>query len=433
MRIFFIAIFCLFFSVTVIKAQTTLVPGDILFTSYNGIPSGGVAPDTFSFVILTPITAGTVIYFTERGYQGGSTWQASGTTEGTISWTSGSALAIGKEVTIAGIGASAARVDGVANGNVAIVSGGNVTTGLSLSNAGDQVLAFQGAGGNPASGAAVFITGINWALSCGTTTDASWNGAGCTYGPQTSLLPSGLTGGTTALLMGTAGATPNNSHGRFNCTGTPVLSAASIKAAILNKANWNFSTAVTTTFDIPAGCIYYGSGLPLHLINFSGRNQDGFIYLQWTSANEQNTSRFEIEKSENGQFFLKRDVVVAAGSGDNTYNYKDTDITGVTIYYRLKMVDKDGKFEYSPVIRINNNAADNWMLVYPNPSRDIVTITIPASLLNTVAVLSDARGKMVKKIRWSSLQNQVNLGQSPGGLYFLRFSNGQVQKIVKEY
>ena len=67
-----------------LRSQTTLAAGDILFTGFNGIPSGGIAPDTFSFVLLTPISSGTVIYFTERGYQGGP-WQASGSTEGTIS------------------------------------------------------------------------------------------------------------------------------------------------------------------------------------------------------------------------------------------------------------------------------------------------------------------------------------------------------------
>ena len=88
------ALLCtLLFNVQKAQAQTTLAAGDIVFTGYNGIPAGGVAPDTFKFVLLTPITSSTTIYFTERGYQGGL-WQASGSTEGTISWVSGSALPV---------------------------------------------------------------------------------------------------------------------------------------------------------------------------------------------------------------------------------------------------------------------------------------------------------------------------------------------------
>jgi hypothetical protein len=239
------------------KAQTTLAAGDILFTSYNGIPAAGTAPDTFSFVVLTPISSSTTIYFTERGYQGGTAWQASGSTEGTISLVTSSSLSIGAEVQIAGLGAGAATLNGTSVGTVAVVAGGNPTTGLSLSNAGDQIIAFQNGGGDPAAGGATMIAGINWALSCGTTSDAGWNGSGCTYGPQTSVIPPGLTGGTNAFLAGTAGASPNNDHAKFNCSGAPYANAAAIRTAVMNKANWQFGGATgTTTFNIPPGCTY---------------------------------------------------------------------------------------------------------------------------------------------------------------------------------
>jgi hypothetical protein len=241
-----------------IQAQTTLATGDIIFTGYTGIPASGT-PDTFKFVLLTPISSGTTIYFTERGYQGGSTWQASGTTEGTISWVSGTALAIGTEVMINGLGSSAATVNGVANGTVATVLGGNITSGLSLSNAGDQIMAFQGGAGDPTSGAVTFIAGISWALSCGTTSDATWNGAGCSYGPQSSTIPPGLTGGTSAFLAGNAGATPNNDHGRFNCTGTPYSTVSALRSAIMNKANWVFSNTGLTVYSMQASCTYYAT------------------------------------------------------------------------------------------------------------------------------------------------------------------------------
>lgn len=239
------------------SAQTTLAAGDLIFTGYNGIPSTGT-PDTFAFVLLTPITTGTVIYFTERGYQGGP-WQGSGSTEGTISWTSGTALATGTEVEIAGLGGSAAKVNGTPNGTVAQVAGGSAISGLSLSNAGDQIIAFQGGAGDPTSGSATRIAGISWALSCGTTTDAGWNGAGCTYGPQSSVMPVGLTGGTNAFLAGTAGASPNNDHGKFNCSGAPYSTVAALRAAIMNKSNWSFSNTGAQVYDLPAGCTLYAS------------------------------------------------------------------------------------------------------------------------------------------------------------------------------
>jgi hypothetical protein len=261
-KLFLVTLSVLFVSQATLKAQTTLVPGDILFTSYNGNPAAGTAPDTFSFVVLTPITTTTVIYFTERGYQGGGVWQASGVTEGTLSLTISSALALGDEIQIAGIGGTAATRNGTAIGTTALVAGGNPTTGLSLSNAGDQVIAFQGGAGDPTSGAAVMIAGISWALSCGTTSDAGWNGAGCTYGPQSSAMPPGLTGGTNAFLAGTAGGSPNNDHGKFNCFGCPYGTVAALKAAIMTKTNWLFSATGLQVHNIPPGCNYYSTGAP---------------------------------------------------------------------------------------------------------------------------------------------------------------------------
>ena len=219
---------------------------------------GELRPDTFAFVALTPITAGTVIYFTERGYQGAA-WQASGSTEGTISWTTGSALAIGQEVGVAGIGANAAKVNGTPNGTVAIVAGGNATTGLSLSNAGDQIIAFQGGAGDP--------TNEDTRPDCRNQLGTElWDhhrrrmewGWLYLWSAIVSHAP-GLTGGTNAFLAGTAGAAPNNDHGKFNCNGVPYSTVAALKAAILNKSNWIFSNISSQVIDLPAGCTLYAS------------------------------------------------------------------------------------------------------------------------------------------------------------------------------
>ncbi len=238
------------------KAQTTLAAGDILFTGYNSIPSAGTTSDTFTFIVLTPITTGTVIYFTDRGYQGGVTWQGSGGTEGTIAWTVGSALTVGKEVKVVGY---TATVNSVTNGTVVQVAGGNATTGLSLGNTGDQLMAFQGASGDPTSGSAVFICGISWQFNCGSVSEATWNGSGCTYGPQSSLMPPGLASGVSALLTSSVAVFSSGftSHGRFECNGAPFANVAAIKAALLNRSNWTFSANTTTTeIAIPAICTF---------------------------------------------------------------------------------------------------------------------------------------------------------------------------------
>lgn len=362
-------IFFLFPSLIHTEAQTTLAAGDILFTGYNATPSAGIAPDTFSFVLLNAISSSTVIYFTERGYQGGSTWQASGSSEGTISWTSGTALTIGQEVQIAGLGASAATVNGLTNGTVATVSGGSITTGLSLSNAGDEIIAFQGGSGDPTNGSAIRIAGINWSLNCGTTTDAGWNGAGCTYGPQTSAMPSGLTGGTNAFLAGTAGSSPNNDQAKFNCTGTPFSTVATLRTAIMNKSNWSFGGATgTTVMDIPPGCNYYGT-LAIDLLYFKGSvNSKAGIDLLWATEAEVNADKFVIERSENGASFIEIGEVKIHETHNVQKQYLFTDNSPLAErnFYRLKEIQKDGITNIYKTILVMHEHPGS-LVVYPNP------------------------------------------------------------------
>ncbi|MBS1612960.1 MAG: SprB repeat-containing protein, partial [Bacteroidetes bacterium] len=330
------ALLCtLLFNVHTAQAQTTLAVGDIIFTGYTGVPVAGVAPDTFKFVLLSPISSSTTIYFTERGYQNPG-WQGSGGTEGTISWVSGSALPVGTEIMIAGLGGSAATINGIPNGTVAQISGGNATTGLSLSNAADQVIAFQGGGGDPSAGGVTFIAGISWHLNCGTTTDAGWNGSGCTYGAQSSAMPPGLTGGTNAFLAGTAGAAPNNDHGVFNCTGTPFSTLAAIRAAVMNKANWTFGGATNTSIvKISTSCTYYStcvaptvtSNPPNRSICVNGNTTFGAtatgtgLTYQW-----QQNSGFGFTNISNGGVFSNATTstltISGATAGMNGYMYR---------------------------------------------------------------------------------------------------------------
>ncbi|MBE9601402.1 MBG domain-containing protein, partial [Pedobacter sp. MC2016-24] len=229
------------------KAQTTLSAGDIIFTGFDSSPA--IGSDKFSFVLLANISAGTVINFTDKGYFG-SGWQAeNNASETSISWTSATALPIGTEITITGLTASKGTVIGL----------GSSGTALSLSNVGDQIIAYQGGGINPASGTK--IAGIHWSyctLSPYTTT-AGWDVGGCGMGPNFSALPPGLTGGTNAFWPGVSG---NNiyTQGAFNGTGVPAGSVANIRSAVMNQANWTLSSAPTTsTTTLPTGFTYYGA------------------------------------------------------------------------------------------------------------------------------------------------------------------------------
>lgn len=155
--------FLLFICVIHLHSQTTLSAGDIIFTGYDSNPSPA-AGDVYSFVLLTNISAGTVINFTDRGYFGAGLWQTAVSTEATVTWTSGTAIPLGTEIMIKGLTASTYDQNTATlttNGTVTLREG-TPANGLSLSTVGDQIIAFQGGTGIPESSGVTFISGLHY-------------------------------------------------------------------------------------------------------------------------------------------------------------------------------------------------------------------------------------------------------------------------------
>ena len=97
------------------------------------------------------------------------------------------------------------------------------------------------------------------------------------------------------------------------------------------------------------------------------------VRLAWTTASEQNSARFEVERSLNGTVFDRIGTVAAAGSSSTprTYDFTDSKLPStVLLYYRLLQVDQDGSFSYSPVRTVagSGQPVQVWTLV-PNPAR----------------------------------------------------------------
>ncbi len=118
--------------------------------------------------------------------------------------------------------------------------------------------------------------------------------------------------------------------------------------------------------------------LPLDLVRF-GVIKDGprTARLQWTTVNESNVSRFEWQRSSDVRLFEPVGTVTAVGHSHEQTNYEAIDsnlplTTGSTLYYRLKMIDNDESFSYSPIRAVTfSDAGDPIQInVFPNPVID---------------------------------------------------------------
>jgi hypothetical protein len=136
--------------------------------------------------------------------------------------------------------------------------------------------------------------------------------------------------------------------------------------------------------------------LSVTLSNFSAECLENKTQIRWTTANEQNSDFFQLERSRDGLNWEVVTTVDGAGTVATPTNYLVSDNAFNEVYYRLKQTDFDGKSEYFGPIAINC-AASNELIVYPNPNTGKFTVAINASeAMGAATVLvHDVSGKLV--------------------------------------
>lgn len=138
--------------------------------------------------------------------------------------------------------------------------------------------------------------------------------------------------------------------------------------------------------------------LPILVSNFSTSVQDNSVQLDWSTVLETNSSEYIIERAPHGSYkFEEIGRVGAAGESDDELNYRyvDYDPSPGISFYRLRMVDSDGAFNFSSVERVKflgNNIVVN--IVYPNPVEDLARFDIYTAGEYTIGIY-DMTGRLV--------------------------------------
>jgi hypothetical protein len=173
---------------------------------------------------------------------------------------------------------------------------------------------------------------------------------------------------------------------------------------------------------------------PLTLGSFDAFKQKETVNLKWQTSTEINTSHFIIQHSKDGTSFTDIGNLKAIGSGANDYSFMDNYPTNGINYYRLKSVDKDGSFAYSKIVSVQFTVNSNQLSVYPNPSKDKVTVR--GNHIASIQVV-DNMGKILKtQIVKDATNPTLSVGSLPVGVYHLRIqtTDGKVSGVgfVKE-
>jgi hypothetical protein len=197
-------------------------------------------------------------------------------------------------------------------------------------------------------------------------------------------------------------------------------------SAIADFSRWTLSTA--------------NNPLPVKLTSFTVECLDGSARISWVTAQEQNSSRFDVEKSVDGIQWQTIGSMAAAGNSalPKNYSYVDGSTTSGTAFYRVAEFDIDGMATYSTTAAANCTIADNDAHIYPNPVKDILWVTLNTPVASVMKIEIYNAGGAKSQTQNAALivgDNRIGIdmkGLTPG-LYFLnlQWGNGHRTKITK--
>jgi hypothetical protein len=182
------------------------------------------------------------------------------------------------------------------------------------------------------------------------------------------------------------------------------------------------------------------SPLPVELVSFSATlNPKNQVSVVWATAEEVNSSYYSVERSADAVSFQEIGQEKAKGFSSVTTTYTYTDpapITG-TGYYRLKMVDLDGKFKYSRVATVFRNGQAPSLLVLSNPFSDQVRLEVNSPAAGELLLrLTDLEGRVIVRSQQSIQAGGNLLNLVPGtalsqGMYLLQVRSSTINQTIK--
>ena len=166
--------------------------------------------------------------------------------------------------------------------------------------------------------------------------------------------------------------------------------------------------------------------LPLTLTSFSVATSGSDNILNWNSANEVSSASYAVQSSKNGSTFSDIASVAAKGASINAYSYTDKNVASGVTYYRLKMLDKTGKFTYSNVVEAGVKVSNSFA-IYPNPVHSALHLQVSSTKAGAgIVQVIDVLGRVLV-----SQQVQLSIGTNNLTVPVSSIANGSYRVVLK--
>jgi len=160
--------------------------------------------------------------------------------------------------------------------------------------------------------------------------------------------------------------------------------------------------------------------LPVQLISFEATVIKNETHLYWKVENESSFKHYVIEVSDDGINFKSLSVITA--TNQSLYNFSYLHAIAQKEYYRLKLVDNNGKYAYSKIILLN--AIGRIALkVYPNPAHEYIMVELSGIISGQSNIsLINAAGQEVKRVKSTQKSTRILVQHFAKGLYYLQIT-----------
>jgi len=199
-------------------------------------------------------------------------------------------------------------------------------------------------------------------------------------------------------------------------------------------------------FWLSRGSLQPSVPLPVTLLNFTATKENTVTLLNWTATAEKDIAYYVVEVAKGIEqmragTFSALSRIIAKGNnlqGNQLYSYRDLSTAKAgTYYYRLRIVETNGTFTYSPVRSLVFSLPENW-LVYPNPSSQVFHLVYQLQAGEKLeAAVYDTKGLLVRQYKQTGTGQMqkltIDLNAMAAGVYMLQVDGNNDKRIYKLY
>lgn len=235
------------------------------------------------------------------------------------------------------------------------------------------------------------------------------------------------------LVLGAGSSIVLLNGGSLESTGNCQSSAEIYFGSVL-VANCPGSSTVFSFANINSAGIISGVGsLPVSWLKVDARvYSEGQVQVRWSTASEENNNRFIVEYSEDGESWLEGpnvDSKAVNGNSVETLDYQEMHYPPAylsKIYYRIKQIDFDGKFDYSDVVQLKLTQKDKVVVSTLGESKIKLNVSSEASS-QTLRIFSQEGTLLVN----GQVEANKVLTLPKPGLYIIEVGEGEERQRIK--